>query len=517
MSAVPKSLKLAAFALFCCAVSQATAQEMAAVTTPAEQPPTVEKFEEPATPASGQTNNSAFRFTYPVRDTGSDRIYTEANPPAQANPDETTQAAETASSDQASPNNVVTSFQDSPAVTGQEYAEMENLPSEPEADIGEGRFSKRPFRFSFAVNEGYNSNVNGSSTDPVESLYTSVAAGVAYDFGSSRLTLGVSLDAAFAFYYNNEQLQNDGIFPTISLGISADYKAAPQLDLSFITSTALLSQPDFAGGGGGPSNYAGDYISSATTLAATYRWLPKFQTITSYSPLIYYYLQPEGDNFSYFDQTIGQQLLYLWKPTTQLVAEYRFNLRNYWDLTNYNSLGNIGLLGFNHTFNPRSTMSFRAGAEQRTSENPVAGGNYNYIGPFGELTFTYAFAERTSIALTSRYGTTGTGINNYSQDQQFLISLQASHRFGRRLTMGAFATYQNNFYAQPGGDVDGVDLTPSFSYNVFSAGLNAAYYITPDRWSLNAGYTFTTLTSGNTDIQGDYTQNIVFLGTQVNF
>ena len=72
MPAAPKSLKLAVFALFCCAASQATAQEMAAVTAPAEQPPTVEKFEEPATPAPGQTNNSAFRFTYPVRDTGSD-------------------------------------------------------------------------------------------------------------------------------------------------------------------------------------------------------------------------------------------------------------------------------------------------------------------------------------------------------------------------------------------------------------------------------------------------------------
>lgn len=209
--------------------------------------------------------------------------------------------------------------------------------------------------------------------------------------------------------------------------------------------------------------------------------------------------------------------MYLWKPTTQLVAEYRFNLRYYWDLSNYNSVGNIGLLGFNHTFNPRSSMSFRAGAEQRTSENPVAGGNYNYIGPFGELTFTYAFAERTSIALTSRYGTTGTGINNYSQDQQFLLGLQASHRFGRRLTVGAFATYQNNFYAQPGGEVDGIDLTPSFNYSVFNAGLNAGYYILPEKWSLNAGYAFTTLVSGNTDIQGDYTQNIVFLGTQVNF
>ena len=515
MSATTPRVCLIALALLCCVESLSNAQELAAV-SPSEKPPTVEKFEEPTPPAPGETNNANFRFTYPVRDTNSDQTYTEA-PPAQSDQTEPSLEAQTEVSSPASLNDVVTSFQDSPATTGEMFAEMENLPTGPEPDIGEGRFAQRPFRFSFAVYEGYNSNVNGTSTDPVESLYTSIAAGVAYDFGSSRLRLSASLDAALAFYYNNERLQNDGIYPTITLGVGADYKATPKLDLSFVTSTSLLSQPDFAGGGGGPSNYAGDYISSASTLAATYRWMPKFETITSYSPLIYYYLDPEGDNFSYFDQTLGQQFLFLWKPTTALVAEYRFNLRNYWELSNYNSLGNIALLGFNHTFNPRCSMSLRGGAEQRISQNPVAGGNYNYIGPFGELTFTYAFTDRTSLALTSRYGTTGTGINNYSQDQQFLVGLRASHRFGRRLTLGAFATYQNNYYAQPGGEVDGVDLTPSFSYNIFNAGVNAGYYLLPERWSVNAGYAFTTLMSGDTAYQGDYTQNIVFLGTQVNF
>ena len=127
---------------------------------------------------------------------------------------------------------------------------------------------------------------------------------------------------------------------------------------------------------------------------------------------------------------MGQQFVFLWKPLTDLVAEYRFNLRNYFELTDYNSLGNYALLGFNHRLNPRSTIIFRGGAEQRISQNPVAGGTYNYIGPFGELNFEYAVGERTKIGLNSRYGTTGTGVSDYTQNQQFLIGLSASHRFG---------------------------------------------------------------------------------------
>lgn len=466
--------------------------------------------------AAPGNNGSAFRYSYPVRDTGN-HVYTEENPPATRHAN--APAPQSADNNQQAPTpDRQASFEAPLAVNEQTFSTDESLNLPPTTpDIGEGRFSKSPFRFSFAVYEGYNSNVNGTSTNPVESMYTSIAAGVGYQFGTSRLKLDLSLNAALAFYYNNENLQNDGLFPTVTLGFSADYKATPKLDLSFTTSTGLLSQPNFSSGGGGPSNYVGDYISSASTFAATYRWLPKFQTVTSYSPLLYYYIDPEGPDYSYFDQTVGQQFLFLWKPTTQLVTEYRFNIRNYWELTDYDSLGNYLLLGFNHTFNPRTTATLRAGAEQRISQNPVAGGTYNYIGPFGEATFAYSFSDRTSASLLARYGTTGTGVSNYAQNQQFLIGLNASHRFGRRATLGAFFNFQNNAYSQPGGNINGVDLTPSFSYNVFNAGINAGYYLIPDRWSLQAGYAYTTLISGNTQMQGEYSQNIIFLGTKLDF
>ena len=522
MCVAPKGHRLPTAALLLFLAAGVHAQDMAAV-VPEEQPPSVERFEEPAAAPAGQTNNADFRFTYPVRDTQTDQIYTEVNPPATGDaPSETAAESTTATPAEQSRAATAGNSAEEDAETSLELAEEtligeENLPQQSWADIGEGRFEKRPFRYSFAVYEGYNSNVEGSSTDPVESLYTSIAAGMDYAFGSSRLELGITLDAELGFYYNNDQLQDDGLFPNITLGLNANYKATSRLDLSFVNSTALLSQPDFASGTGGPSNYQGDYLTSSTTLSAVYRWSEKFNTVTSYAPFVTYYFQPTGDNLSNFDQTIGQQFVFQWKPLTQLVAEYRFNLRNYFELADYNSLGNYALLGFNYKPGKRTAVIFRGGAEQRISQNPVNGGTYNYIGPFGQLDFEYTFGERTSVGLTSRYGTTATGVTDYTQNQQFLVGLRASHNFGRRLSLGIFVNYQNNAYAQPGGELDGVDLTPSFSYNVFNAGLNAAYYLIPDKLSLQAGYTFTSQVSGNTEQQGNYSQNVVFIGTQLNF
>lgn len=497
-----------------CTVSPVPAQD-----APAETPPTVESFEEPTTATPGQTNGSAFRFTYPVRDAASDRIYTEANPPAEPGdnvpaPEMSSFATDGGEEAYQTTETVDQGYPDAPSPPLQEFSGGEFPISA--GDIGEGRFSKRPYRFSFAVYEGYNSNVNAAPSNGVESLYTTVEAGVSYAFGTSRLQMDLGLSAGMTFYYNSEGLQNDGIFPTAAFTLGANYAATPRLDLSLASSTTLLSQPNY-GLSGGTATYQGSYLMSATTLAAEYLWLPKLATETSYSPVVYYYLDPQGDNFSYLDQTIAQQFIFLWKPNTSLVAEYRFNLRNYFELTDYNSLGNYGLLGFDHTFNPRSTMTFRAGAEQRISQNPVSGGTFNYIGPFGQLGFDYTLGPRTKVGVVSRYGTTGTAVNNFSQDVQFLVGLKASHAFGRRLSMGAFANYQNNSYEQPGGEYEGTDLTPSFNYNIFNAGLTASFFLRPDNWSLQAGYAFTTLISSNTDFQEDYTQNIIFLGTRLDF
>jgi hypothetical protein len=473
-----------------------------------EAPPT---FEEAAPAAAG--TNPTFRMSYPVRDASSGQTFTEQRSSTSADiptaVSDSDIAAGLAMPDPGPPPQTEPSLSEAAADAAFETVGSADSSTQELTEPGPFRSGRGPFRYTFYVTEGYNSNVNGQQNGGVQSMFTAIGASAGYTFGTSRLAVEVGLGAGLTFYYNNEGLQNNGLFPDGQFTLGVDYAASDKLNLFLDNSTALLAQPDFAVVGAS-NTYQGDYVVSGTTLGASYRWLPKFETITSYAPVFWYYFEPEGDNFSRFEQTVAQQFLFLWKPTTSLVAEYRFNTRNYWYVDNYNSLGNFALLGFNHTLNPRSEVIFRAGAEQRINQVPVTGGTYNYLGPFGELNFNYSLREETTIGLRSRYGTVASGLGGYNQDQQFLAGINLTHAFGRRFSANAFLNYQHNFYDQPDG------VVPDFYTNVYNAGLGASFAINRV-WSLNAGYTYTGLISTDDRQQGSYNQNVVFLGTAFSF
>lgn len=474
-------------------------------------PPTVDTFEEVVPPKeNGENNGSAFRFSYPVRDSQSGEVITPPSAPIGGDVPTAITAADLAEGEAISGTPVA------PVIYAAADAPFETLGGAANPDIGEGVFSKSPFRYSFAVYEGYNSNVNTQPNNGVQSMYTEIAAGIGYEFGGSRLQLQTSFGAALTYYYNNKNLDYDGLFPTLNFVLGANYEATPRLDLSFNTVTTLQTQPNFTTSGSS-NTYQGPYIISDTTLGAKYLWLPKFATETTYNPVLWYYLDP-GDtitDFSRFEQTIGQQFIFLWKPQTSLVAEYRFNTRNYFYAKNYDSIGNYGLLGVDHVLNPRSTLSFRGGVEQRFMQNPDNVGTNDYLGPYGQLNFNYALNPKTTVALQSRYGTTASNLTNYNQGQQLLFGLNLAHQLTRRIALSGFFNYQNNYYNQPDSVVNGVNIAPDFNDNVFNTGINMSFQINRV-WAILAGYTFTALDSTNTQQQKDYTQNIVFIGTEID-
>jgi hypothetical protein len=488
-----------------------TATAAEAAQTPASEttPPTVDSFEE-AVPGQEKANNgSAFRFSYPVRDNQSGEIMTPTAAPNGNDVPSSITPADLAQGE------AISSTPIAPGIAAAADAPFETLGGAASPDIGEGVFSKSPFRYSFAVYEGYNSNVNTQPNNGVQSMYTEVAAGIGYEFGGSRLQLETSLGAALTYYYNNKNLSYDGLFPTVNFVLGANYEATPRLDLSFNTITTLQTQPNFTTSGGSDF-YQGPYILSDTTLGAKYLWLPKLATETTYNPVLWYYLDPgaEATDFSRYEQTIGQQFIFLWKPQTSLVAEYRFNTRNYFYAKNYDSIGNYGLLGVDHVLNPRSTLTFRGGVEQRFMQNPDNVGTNDYFGPYGEFNFNYALNPDTTVAVQTRYGTTASNLTNYNQGQQLLFGLNLAHQLTRRIALSGFFNYQNNYYNQPDSVVNGVNVAPDFYDNVFNTGINMSFQINRV-WSLLAGYTFTTLVSTSSQ-EKDYNQNIVFIGAEID-
>ncbi len=466
---------------------------------------------------TGDNESAGFRFTYPVRDEASSQVLTP-QPPSPPVGEAAAAAAPVVPA--APPMNPPMPFGGiGPATTTTPIpddaflydGEFKGMP----VDIGEGRFQQRPFRFSFAVYEGFNSNVNTApERDRVESFYTSIAAEVSYEFGSSRLQLLAALSGGLGFYYNNANLQNDGLFPDINFVLSAVYDATPRLNLSFRTLTGFYSQPDFAVSGA-PSSYSGDYILSDSSFGISYLWLPKFATETTYNPRFFYFTeQEENDVQGRFEQTLGQQFIYLWKPTTSLVAEYRFNTRLFYSATDLDSYGNFALLGLNHQLNPRSEVVVRGGVEQRINNNPTpgVGGTTQYLGPFGEVGANYSPGRDTEFGLRARYGTAASGFSNINQTQQLLLATYAARQITRRIGANVFFNYQNNYYTQP----DSRGTTPSFYDNIFNAGLTAIFQINRI-WSLQAGYSYSARLSTDSRVDREYNQNIVFVGTEVDF
>lgn len=493
------------------AVTEATSEAAQSTAPPASEtaPPTVDSFEE-AVPGQEKANSgSAFRFSYPVRDNQSGEFITPTAAPNGNDVPSSITPADLAQGEAISGTPIA------PGIAAAADAPFETLGGAATPDIGEGVFSKSPFRYSFVVYEGYNSNVNTQPNNGVQSLYTEIAAGIGYEFGGSRLQLETSFGAALTYYYNNKNLSYDGLFPTINFVLGANYEATPRLDLSFNTVTTLQTQPNFTTAGGSDF-YQGPYILSDTTLGAKYLWLPKFATETTYNPVLWYYLDPgaEATDFSRYEQTIGQQFIFLWKPQTSLVAEYRFNTRNYFYAKNYDSIGNYGLLGVDHVLNPRSTLTFRGGVEQRFMQNPDNVGTNDYYGPYAEFNFNYALNPDTTVAVQTRYGTTASNLTNYNQGQQLLFGLNLAHQLTRRIALSGFFNYQNNYYNQPDSVVNGVNVAPDFYDNVFNTGINMSFQINRV-WSLLAGYTFTTLVSTSSQ-EKDYNQNIVFIGTEID-
>ena len=315
-------------------------------------PPAVETFEPDANAA--KKDDSGFRYTYPVRDSGSGEIYTEQPKP---------QAPRSAAQ--------VSQATDSAPTADFETVGDAGMGSAYNPDIGEGIFERSPFRYSFAVYEGYNSNVNTQQDDGVASMYTMIAAGIGYEFGTSRLELTTSLSAGLTFYYDHQGLDNNGLFPTINFILAANYAATPRLDLSFATTTSLLSGGNYSTAGA-PNSFEGSYILSDTVIGAKYLWLPKLATETTYNPRIYYFMdQGYNDTQGRIEQTVAQQFLFLWKPTTTLVAEYRFDTRNYYTATHLDSLGNYALLGFDHT--PHSVVAPPVRLNHDTLQQRLAG------------------------------------------------------------------------------------------------------------------------------------------------
>jgi hypothetical protein len=384
-------------------------------------------------------------------------------------------------------------------------------PSDVVANVGEneseppllGVFARRPYKMTFAVREGFDSNVFQTRDNPDSSFYTNWAAGLNYSAGNSRFQLQTSLGAGLTYYYARpgDKVDFNGL-----LDVNATYLATPKLTLSLDTSTAYLSQPDQTIVGGN-NQLNGDYIYSTTTVAAAYRFTESFSSVTSYNFSTIVYTQSDSnDQLGYVSQTLAQSFRWLWKPRTILVTEYRINLISYFS-TDLDSLGNYFLTGFDQTFNPRLTWSVRGGFQVNLNNNPVDGSS-TYLGPYGQSILSYQIGRGSVLSWSLRYGTEASGLADVSQRQTFRTGLVLLRALTARISANVSADYQGNYYNQSG-------VVSPFFESVFNVNAGVKFMINR-LMALETGYQFSADYAPD-ETSREYKRNVVFMGVNTSF
>jgi hypothetical protein len=320
--------------------------------------------------------------------------------------------------------------------------------------------------------------------------------------------------AGITYYYQHISNQNYDI--NLQGHFVLQYKATPRLTLGSDVLIAYLTEPSF-NYGVGLNTRAGNYFYTLDTFSAGYLWAPRFSTVTHYTLTVLNYDDNSvGMSQDRIENKFGNEFRFLLTPVTALIGEYRLEFISYTQAQNpLDSTTHFVLGGFDHTFNPRLTVTVRAGAQFRsfsdggTSDSPYVEGNLNY-----------AVGRRTTVSWTNRYGLEEPDVSNAQNPKVFRTGLEGKFNPTPRISTTLGLYYVHSDYPESvtplsfGGIIIGETTTPAFTQDEFDATLALRFAITP-LIGAQLGYHYTDVTSGMAG--NHYNRNRVFGGFNATF
>lgn len=412
---------------------------------------------------------------------------------------------------------------------------------------GESGFTRRPFTLTVDTRFGYDDNTLDESRDKHESTFVNTDVSVAYSARNTRTTLSLSASTGFTYYFDRPGRQYD---PNVGVSLALTYKLTPRATLAISNFSVYQAEPDF-GAVGFQERRNGDYFYTSNNFALSYRFTPRFSTVTSYSPSFFVYRE-ELYSFSQdrAEHYFGQSLRFLLQPRLTLVGEYRFGYVQYFnerdaslgfDTNNLpvftpdfhaDSYNHFVLGGFDYALGPRFRVTLRAGAQFRSY---VDEDTFQFVdgrvvritrgteaSPYAEGSLLYDINRRGSLALTTRYGIeeANLGVSNSSRDS-FRIGVTYNQGITARLGGYLGFNYNHNSYDNA---LDGNNLDE----NVYDLSVGLRYVLNR-HVALEVGYTHTTVSS-DSDFQSnngltlvnnsntrEYDRNRYFVGARFAF
>jgi hypothetical protein len=248
----------------------------------------------------------------------------------------------------------------------------------------------------------------------------------------------------------------------------------------------------------------GNFFYTSDKFTATYQWLPRFATATSYTLGVVHYDSSGSSFLNRFENTFGNEFRFLLWPTTALVAEYRYEIISYQEISR-DSTTHYTLAGFDHIFNPRLNISLRGGAEFRQYQD--SGGDKS--SPYFEGTANYVLGKNTTVSWTNRYAIQEPDALFNPSRTSFRSGLQAKHNFTARISGTLAAYYEHDDY-----DSLSMPVTPGFTEEAVNIAGSVRFAVTR-YFGLEVGYDHTQIISDASF--REYTRNRFFGGLNVTF
>ena len=421
----------------------------------------------------------------------------------------------------------------------------------PVEDLGTGNFTRFPFHVSASVRGGYDDNITTTSIDPQESWFTNAAVALTYDFGSPRTQLSLQTGGGATFYWDDpDEFDDDDEDYDVNAYISLvlKHKASPRLTFDVTAYATYQTEPDFTLALG-LNRRSGNFFFTQDRFTTTYLWTPRFATATSYT---FAALQYDDDEVGLFEDrienTFGNEFKFLLWPTTSLVAEYRFQLVNYSNegdvivpeipatplqiifdpntglitiipphrrvparFLERDSTTHYVLVGFDHSFSPRFSASFRGGAQFRDYSDANEDDDQDQSSPYFEGTLNYALGKNTSVSWTARYAIEEGDVLFNPSRTTFRTGLRVKHDFTQRITANLGAYYEHDDYDD---FINPSVFSPGFTDEAFDVAVSMRYAITR-HFGIEAGFNHTEVWS---DIHlREYSRNRYWGGLNVVF
>jgi Putative beta-barrel porin 2 len=171
----------------------------------------------------------------------------------------------------------------------------------------------------------------------------------------------------------------------------------------------------------GPENVRAPHLETRDSFSLTYKWLPRFNTVTSYTFDRVLYTQSSSSaatSSNRAQQTLGEQFRFSLTSRTKLTGTYRFETINYDNNPNNNSIIHSALVGVDHQLTEHLRLQVNSGESFLSLENggastsPYFQGLLDYKGGNHSLNWitSYGFEAPTTATASTRK-TLRTGVN----------------------------------------------------------------------------------------------------------